>query len=329
MKRYSAAVVGLGNVGLRYDLDVKNGERVTSHARAFASHPGYRLVGGVDPEEEGRRLLEQHYNVPAFPDIASLRSAGIEPDVWSISTPTALHATVFDEIVALRPAAILCEKPLADRVSDAERMVASAEACGCKVAVNYMRRFEPGVLALRKRIADGELGEIYKGVAWYSKGLLNNGSHVVDLLSFLLGAGGSIQMIQAGRTWGGYDPEPDICVCFGSARVMLLAAREECFSYCHIDLVGTAGMVSYMNGGHRIELRRTHVDPVLPGYTLLDEEAEVLPTDLKRYQWHSVDALYRHLEEGVDLGSSGSTALATLRIIDCTINALRNWKEAK
>lgn len=324
MRHYSAAIVGLGNVGLRYDLGAKNGERVTSHARAFASHPGYRLVAGVDPDEAGRRLLEQYYNVPSFPDVASLRAAGIEPEVWSIAASTALHAAILDEIVTFRPAAILCEKPLAGSLRDAVRMVAAAEECGCALAVNYMRRFEPGLLALRKKIIDGHLGEIYKGTAWYSKGLLHNGSHLVDLLSFLLGAGDSVQIIDAGRIWGGYDPEPDLSIVFGSTRVVLQAVREECFSFCQFELIGTAGTACYMEGGHRIELRQTHVDPALPGYRLLDTEPEELATDLRRYQWHSVDALYRHLESGEALNSSGATALAALRTIDRALGALRN-----
>jgi len=328
VRRFDAVVAGLGNVGLRYDLSVTDGERVTSHARAFAMHPGYRLVAGIDPAEEGCALLEQHYKVPAFPDVAAMLSAGIRPEVWSIAVPTPLHFQFFEDIVALRPAAILCEKPLAENVTEGERMVAAAAKCNCALAVNYMRRFEPGVLALRRLIAEGALGEIYKGSAWYSKGLLNNGSHVIDLLSFLLGEAGSIQVLDVGRRWEGRDPEPDICLSFGTARVGLLAAREECFSHIGFEIVGAGGTVRYIDGGHRIELRRAREEPALPGYRILAPEVEVLPTDLKRYQWHTVDALHRHLENGDPLHSSGASALETLRTIDHVRNELAKLQES-
>lgn len=327
MRCFTAAVVGLGNIGLRYDLGATGGGRVASHARAFSVHPGFRLAGGVDPDEAGRALLEQHYNVPAFPDVAAMFSAGIRPEVWSIAVPTPLHFRLFEDIIALRPTAVLCEKPLAERVAEAERMVATAGECGCALAVNYMRRFEPGVLALRRLIAEGALGEIYKGSAWYSKGLLNNGSHVVDLLAFLLGSAGPVQVLQAGRIWEGHDPEPDICLSFGAARVVLLAAREECFSHIGFELVGTGGTVRYIDGGHRIELRRARAEPKLPGYRILATEAEMLPTDLKRYQWHAVDAVHRHLAEGATLHSSGASALETLRTIDHVRSALATLQE--
>lgn len=322
MRRFDAVVAGLGNVGLRYDLGVQGGERVASHARAFATHPGYRLVAGIDPSEEGRALLEQHHKVPAFPDVAAMLSAGIRPEVWSIAVSTPLHFRFFENIIALRPTAILCEKPLAESVAEGERMVAAVAESNCALAVNYMRRFEPGVLALRRLIAEGALGEIYKGNAWYSKGLLNNGSHVIDLLSFLLGDAGSIQVLDAGRKWEGRDPEPDVCLSFGSARVVLLATREECFSHIGFEIVGTGGTARYIDGGHRIELRRARSEPALPGYRILAPEIEVLPTDLKRYQWHVVDALHRHLCEGGPLHSSGASALVSLRTIDRVRSAL-------
>lgn len=328
MRRFDAVVAGLGKVGLGYDLGIKDSSRVTSHARAYAMHPGYRLVGGIDPEEEGRALLEQYYGVPAFPDVAAMVAAGIRPEVCSIAVPTPLHFGFFQEIISLCPAAILCEKPLAASTIEGERMVAAARENGCVLAANYMRRFEPGVLALRQLIADGALGEIYKGNAWYSKGLRNNGSHVIDLLSFLLGDAGSVKVLDAGRKWEGQDPEPDFSLIFGTARVVLLAGREECFSHIGFELVGTGGTVRYLDGGHRIELRKARTEPVLPGYRTLAPDAEFLPTDLKRYQWHVVDALYQHLDKGKPLHSSGSSALETLGTIECVCSALDQLSES-
>lgn len=324
MKRYTAAVVGLGNIGMRLDLEAGS-DRVATHARAFTVHPGYKLTAGIDPDAGARTLFEQHYRLPTFPDVSAMLVAGIRPEVCSIAVPTPLHARIYEEVIAWCPVAVLCEKPLAERVAEAERMVAAAEACGCVLAVNYMRRFEPGVLTLRRLIADGALGEIYKGSAWYSKGLLNNGSHVVDLLAFLLGAAEELQVLQVGRDWEGHDPEPDIALRFGTANVFFLAAREECFSFIGFELVGTRGALRYVDAGHRIELRRARAEPSFPGYRKLPPEAEVLQTDLKRYQWHAVDALHRCLNEGTPLHSNGRTALETLRTIDRVRVACLNY----
>ena len=315
MTRYSAAVVGLGNIGMRLDLGAGN-DRVATHARAFTIHPGYELTAGIDPDARARHVFEQQYHLPAFSDLAAMQAAGVRAGIYSIAVPTPLHSKAFAEVLAQKPRAILCEKPLAEAVLDAERMLTDADASGCIVGVNYMRRFEPGVLTVRRLIAEGALGEIYKGTAWYSKGLLNNGSHVVDLLMFLLGKVADVRVWQSGRVWQGVDPEPDLSLRIGEARIVLLAAREECFSYMGLELVGTEGVLRYLDGGHRIELRRPRTDASLSGYRVLAPEAEMIQTDLKRYQWHVVDALHRCVEGGAPLLSSGATALETLRVIE-------------
>jgi len=315
VKRYVTAVVGLGNIGMRMDLEAGS-DRVATHARAFSVHPRYQLGAGVDPDASARALFERYYQLPAFPDIAVMRAAGVQPDIYSIAVPTVLHFKVYTQAIAHKPLAILCEKPLADHILDAERMVSDAKTHGCALAVNYMRRFEPGVLTLRRFIAEGALGEIYKGSAWYCKGLLNNGSHVIDLLAFLLGEVSDVQLLQSGRVWQGLDPEPDVFLRIGTAQVVLLAAREECFSHIGFELIGTEGALRYADGGHRIELRRVRTDSALPGYRVLAAEAEVLQTDLRLYQWHTVDALQRHLGDGAPLHSNGTSALETLRVIE-------------
>ena len=170
----------------------------------------------------------------------------------SIGVPTELHASVFDQVLAQRPKAILLEKPIASTVAQATALVERAEASGCAVLVNYMRRFEPGVRELKRRLDAHELGDIYKATVWYAKGLSNNGSHFVKLLSFLLGPPSETTVLTKGRTHGASDHEPDCRVRFGATDAYLLAAREECFSIAEMVLMGTKGMVRYTDAGATI-----------------------------------------------------------------------------
>jgi hypothetical protein len=103
------------------------------------------------------------------------------------------------------------------------------EKAECVLAVNYMRRFEPGAASLKKRIESGEFGSIFKGVAWYSKGIMNNGSHFIDLLRFWLGEVTGVDVIRPGRLWNGTDPEPDVCLHFNQPPCISLPARKSIF----------------------------------------------------------------------------------------------------
>src|SRR5664279_298267 len=110
MKSCSAAVIGLGSIGQGYDYDSEG--LILTHARAFARHPGFELLAGVDPDANQRERFERQYHLPTSPD-----------------------AAIFAQILAARPKAVLCEKPLAQTLADAQGMVAAAAAAGCALAV--------------------------------------------------------------------------------------------------------------------------------------------------------------------------------------------------
>lgn len=321
MRRYSAVVVGLGQIGQGYDYDCPDGHRVVTHASSFRYHPGFDLVAGVDPDRGQRERFEKKYAKPAFASVKELPSQ-VCGEVFSICVPTSGHAQTFFSVLERGAAAVVCEKPIAGTAADADRMVSEARSRGCAVAVNYVRRFEPGVLELRQRLAAGALGDIYKGVVWYGKGLVHNGSHFVDLLRFLLGEASGPEVLSRGRAWNGKDPEPDVRIRFGGAQLYFLAAREERFTLAEFELVGTKGRVAYRRGGESIEVWEAEEDTAFPGYTKLARESRPIRNDFGRYQWHVADHLYRHLTEGAPLPSTGETATETLRAVESIVSLL-------
>src|SRR5688500_8978687 len=115
-------------------------------------------------------------------------------------------------------------------------MVAACKASDCLLYVNYMRRSEPGVLEIKRRLVSGEIRTPVKGVVWYSKGLFNNGSHFFNLLEFWFGGMKKFKVIEPGRLWDGIDPEPDLQATFEHGTINFLSVKEECFSHHEIDL---------------------------------------------------------------------------------------------
>jgi predicted dehydrogenase len=319
VRRFSAAILGLGQIGQGYDYDASDDGLILTHASAYRHHAGFDLVAGVDPDSEQRERFVRKFGLPAYPNLESLIS-GHRPEVFSLCVPTAQHFQVFQEIIPCGPAAVLCEKPIAFGLSEAQEMVRLAEAHQVALLVNYIRRFEPGGAALRDVIQRRELGDIYKGVAWYSKGIIHSGSHYIDFLRFLLGEVTGLQVLEKGREWQGHDPEPDVCLSFGTIPVYFLAAREECFSASSIELMGTGGHIHYRDAGARIEVRSMQPDPTYPGYTILNPEPQRIPNDMKRYQWYVLDHLYSHLTGKTALNGDGKSATETLAVIQKIID---------
>ena len=63
-------VIGLGQIGMGYDLDCDPNTSVYSHARAISLHPDFELVGAVDLSQLLRSTFEEHYIRPAFDNIS-------------------------------------------------------------------------------------------------------------------------------------------------------------------------------------------------------------------------------------------------------------------
>lgn len=321
MRRFSAAIIGLGQIGQGYDYDLSDDRMVLTHASAYHYHKGFDLIAAVDHDPKQCERFVGKFGLPAYASLETLLSRH-HPEVFSICVPTPQHFKTFLDVIPHKPAAILCEKPIAAELSEGEEMVRLAETHQCALLVNYIRRFEPGVLVLKEMIQRQECGEIYKGVAWYSKGIIHNGSHYIDLLRFLLGEVTSVQLLERGREWMGDDQEPDACIHIGDIPIYFLAAREECFSAGSIELMGTRGHILYGDGGEYIEAREVKADPVFSGYKVLNNEPQQIPSDMKHYQLHVLDHLYKHLTLKTVLNGDGKSALGTLAVLHRMISII-------
>jgi predicted dehydrogenase len=312
----SVLIVGLGQIGMGYDLAQDPVRQAVTHARGFSRHSGFRLIGGVDSAGERRELFAKHYGAPAFSDvIAAVKS--LAPDLVVVATPTQQHCTtVRDVLAAGRPKAILCEKPLSYDLVDAREIVERCCSHGCALFVNYMRRADRGVAEVKRRLADGSIAFPQKAVVWYSKGIFNNGSHFVDLLKDWFGEVTSFEMIAAGRMWDGRDPEPDVVLSFANgASAYFLAAREEDFSHYTVELIASNGRLRYERGGEDILWQKAIADPAFAGYTVLDPVPEVIVNDLAHAQWHVADQIAECLDGRRGRVCTGIEALRTLETL--------------
>lgn len=324
---HSVLLVGLGQIAMGYDLGSPADRVMLTHARAFTTHPAFTLCGGVDPSSERRDVFSRVYGLPAFADLAAAL-AHMQPDVVVIAVPTPHHGDVLREVLAsAAPRIVLCEKPLSYSLDEARDMVRLCEAKGCELYVGYPRRSAPGSREVHKRLRDGKIAAPLKGVSWYSKGLLHNGSHFVNLVEYWLGSISGFSIIAAGRRWDDNDPEPDVRIDYAGGSVSFFSAREEEYSLHEIDLVASNGRLRYSRGGESIVWQPAVADAHFEGYKVLSEGGEDIPTDAAMTQWHVADQLAKHLQgENADL-CSGSEALQTLEWLMKIKDAL--WAHAK
>ena len=133
-----------------------------NHAEGYATDPGTVLVALCDSDPLRLREYGQKYNIPAeylFHDYKEMLAKSAL-DIVSVCLPNFLHAEV--TIAALNAGAhVICEKPMAATVAQAEQMNAIAATNNRRLMIAYNHRYRPDVQWMRRIIQAGLLGNIY------------------------------------------------------------------------------------------------------------------------------------------------------------------------
>lgn len=129
---------------------------------AAAEAEGLRLVAACDPDPRARAALGARAHAAGIADVAlhaDLDAVLADCDALYVATPNDAHAEV---VVAAAAAGrhVLCEKPMATTVGDAERMVSACADAGVVYATAFDQRHHAAHRALRALVAEHRLGTV-------------------------------------------------------------------------------------------------------------------------------------------------------------------------
>ncbi|GGO01500.1 Gfo/Idh/MocA family protein [Saccharibacillus kuerlensis] len=185
-----AAIVGCGTMG-------------RMHAQAYVRLKGVRLAAVCDVSQEASSAFAEQFRCSRYGSLREMLLAE-KPDVLSVCLPTPLHSP------AVRTAAelgvhVICEKPLAGNLQEAEEMIAFCRKRDVRLFVGQVVRFFPSYRNLTETVRSGAIGAV--GVAhtkrigphpaaakpWYGQDELSGGVildllvHDIDYMRGLLG----------------------------------------------------------------------------------------------------------------------------------------------
>lgn len=195
MTTLRAGIIGLTNIAAGLADKAPNGVLGTrdpySHASAYAVSPTTQLVAVCDivpamfdrfRERWGNRFAE----VQTYTDYRAML-AQEKLDILSVCTPDHLHANMVIAACEAGIKGIICEKPLATTIADADRMIAAVERHGVKMSVEHTRRWIYEFHEAREIIRSGKLGPLRRIAATINGEramLFRNGTHIIDLICF-------------------------------------------------------------------------------------------------------------------------------------------------
>lgn len=309
---WRALVVGCGRIGATLNRGPEDAD-VLCHALAYRRHPGFALVACVDPDAAARAECARRWGPIACHATLDAALAADRYDIVSVAGPTATHLEALDTLVGADLRAVFVEKPVGDDIERARALVARFAARGRAFAVNFQRRFDPAMVELRAEIESGAWGALRSVYGRYSRGIVNNGGHMLNLLAYLAGACPRLVAVANPRRDGvPGDPTLDARFAFADGTpVQLIGTVGTDYAIFELTLCFERGEVAVENFGFDVARRRVVQGAGLAGFSVLGAR-DVRPTKYGVAMLRALDQI-RAWVPGGSIASDGHSALATLQ----------------
>jgi hypothetical protein len=241
-------VIGCGNIGALYDID---NEEILTHTKAFSMDNRFNLTI-FDDDLNKLKLLNSKYGCNVLPQITSVEDFN-KFDIISICTPTNTHYDYLIRILQSKATLILCEKPISLDIIEIERLRQLYLHSEKKILVNYTRRFQPNYIKIKERLSSILNSERLTNVSIrYQRGFLNNCSHALDILSFLIHLKIDFtKLVKSKSNFDSFELDPTIsAIGFqDDVNISIIGLANVRFSFFEIDFCFENSKVSLIDSG--------------------------------------------------------------------------------
>lgn len=195
MPKYRAAVIGLGWMGMLYDLAERTWERFeiddinrptppldvhrrfyhhnhpggegipTSYSEALRNRPEVELVAGADRNQKRLAAFSERYGIRALYTDAEEMLRRERPDIVAVCTNIKHRADLVCLAVECGAKAVLAEKPMVHTLEEADRMVGACARAGVPLCCGAIPTTHPSFAKAKDLVRSGAIGPLVSIVA--------------------------------------------------------------------------------------------------------------------------------------------------------------------
>lgn len=304
---YTSIIIGAGQIAGGYD-DLQSSSILT-HAHAYCLHKNIELKGFYDIDFEKACLMAKKWDTKAIKTLEDVNYI----DIISICTPDEYHLQSIQQAIKLNPKIIFLEKPLSNKKEDVKKIMEVTKFVS--TLVNYSRRFCIEFETLASQIKNGYFGEYQTGSGYYGKGLIHNGSHMLDLINMLLGKIKNITEIT--KTFDFYENDPSKSVVIDlqdNKKFYMQAVDCNNYTICELDLFFAKNRIRIINLGYQIEFFEIKESDDFAGYKN-PVYSKTVNTSLNCALYNAVDNIYNFLERKEPLKCTQEDGFAAIKNI--------------
>lgn len=316
-------LVGLGSIA---DSEIAPG---------ISRLPGHELAVVVSRDQEkAERFAAAHGAAAGTTSFDEMLRSDV--DAVYLATPNALHA---EQVIAAAGAKkhVLCDKPLATSVSDAERAIEACRRAGTALGLMFQTRRFDGMAEAADLVRRGDLGRVVLAHVEMSAGrnlpkgwrtdpslaglgTINNiGVHSIDLLRYLLGAEVTEVTAMVDREISRVDTAAVVLLRFDDGTVAYVNANQAVpFARDDVVLYGSEGRVLGRN------LSRPNRHGALVVSTAAGETET--PADTSRGYEATLEAFAAAVTAGKEPSPSGLDGLRSVQVTAAIAEALEEGR---
>ncbi|OGD63341.1 hypothetical protein A2160_02550 [Candidatus Beckwithbacteria bacterium RBG_13_42_9] len=303
-------IIGAGNIGAFYDDP--HSKNILTHAHAFTKHKGFNLLGFVDTNQKKAERAAAIWKASAFSTTTeAFNQKGV--DVAVVATPDEHHYEILEKISRFPVKLVLAEKPFVKNTTEAKEILRIYQKKKIPGVVNYTRRFVPEFAKIKESILKDKYGTFITGSGYYGKGIIHNGSHLIDLLGWLIGKVQSQQIIQTFFDFNKDDPSVSAVLKLKENRPFFLQAINcRLFSIFELDLVFARKRIIIKDLGQTIEEYAVEKSKIYKGYQYLSNPKRI-KTSLFQSLYFTAENIYQFLTKGEKLKCTLRQGYETLK----------------
>ena len=294
-----AVIIGAGVIA--GGLDSPEDKTILTHAHAYKKNVNTKLVGVYDTNEESLKKFSEKWGTQTFKSAQEMLET-CKPDIISICSATQTHAQMLKLSLNSSAKIILCEKPFVSTKEEFNEISKLLEKTDKKLFINFIRRYDPSFIEVSKMIQSKDLGAIKSFQGRFSKGLIHNGSHMLELIEHLIGTISKIKILEL------HPSDNDFLGDFyiHSENANGVISNQEAINYdiFELDILFTNGKISISDQGRKITVFKPQGSNTFNGYSYL-RESDILEGTLEQNMANSLnfalnndakDILKSHLE---------------------------------
>jgi len=307
--KYRAVIIGAGNIGSGFDSP--KSKEILTHAHAYSKHSRTVLSGFFDVNNKKAKKAGKKWNSLAFSNIEDMFK--VAPDIVSICTPSEIHFQTLLKVLKYKPKLVICEKPITLKINDTQKIIKEYKQANVPIIVNYFRRYDKKMQELKKEIIEKKYGEVICASGIYSKGIFNNGSHLINLCHYLFG---DIKALSRNYEINDYKKDKSIAgfLIFEKCKQFhLMVGDNRKLSIFEIDIIFEKSRVRIFNFGFNISYQKIEKNKFYKNYYNLGKPKN-FKTNLDKAYLSLIDNAINNIKNKQPINSDIYSAFKTQKI---------------